>query len=108
MAAYLIALRSFSSEAIRDSVEAVLTGAANINPRFAPTPPELASLCRTREERVRRELERAKADATSIPEPITITPEEAGRRAEKAARASALIDSALGHMDVTPEPANGP
>ncbi len=100
MAAYMIALRNFSIEAVSEAVTSVLEGSAGLNARFAPTPPELATLCRGKEARLLRELERINRE---VPEPaqLALTPEDMARRQEKARRASAMIDAAVEHMDVT-------
>lgn len=104
MAAYMIALRDFSNEAVSEAITSVLTGEAGLNPKFAPTPPELALVCRAKEDRTLRELERARRAAEPVPEPITITQDEMRARAERAEKAKALFGSAVDHMDVTPRP----
>lgn len=87
IAGYVFALKLFSREALDAAIADVLRGAdPDIDPRFMPTPPQLARLARKHQHRLAEDLDKAKADhqrLVPLPEPV-ITDEERARRAAKA------------------------
>ena len=56
--AYICALSEFCLKAIESAVALILKGKTDFDPRFCPTPPQVAQLCRSIEDEWRVELER--------------------------------------------------
>lgn len=88
--AYLMALSDFGADAVTQAITAVIKGNTDLNPRFLPTPPELAQLCRGIEAR-KEGLSR-----TTFPPALPMVayqPAEAGyrRMAEKAREAAEML-----------------
>lgn len=89
LTAYLIALREFGLETIQTIIGDILAGRAGLDERWCPTPPQLARLCREREDRLRAELH--KACAIAAPEKPSPSPEVLQRYAERLEKLKADI-----------------
>lgn len=103
---YMTAIEVFEPIVLAEAVTAILQGRAlidgeRINPRFMPTPPQLALLCNAiRHERYKRTGPKI---AYTRPEPAAeLTPEEKQRRALKVQAASRLIGAVTNAADPFP------
>lgn len=98
MRAYLLALSGTPAVALRDAVKKILQGTAGLeNPKFVPTPPELAKVCRDCSASYSRELEHLRRVAeTSFSRPAFTeapSPETQRRIAVGFQKLSASIDT---------------
>ncbi len=95
--AYVYALEGVPLHILDEVVRDVLQGRiSELSPVFAPTPPQLARICRERTDllldlRSRRQSEARNEDCRALPEPV-MSPEVAGRIAAKADAFIAKID----------------
>lgn len=93
--AYVLALSGFSVEAISEATVSILKGTAGFDPRFAPTPPQLAQLCRGHEAARRAELENARRQTEPDTEPDEA---ERERMAVKLAALSKVLEKTVHEM----------
>jgi len=93
--AYLIALDGFPARAIEAAVRDVLQGRAEgVDPRFPPTPPQLARLCRAHRDRMADELGRRRGEfQRALPPPREDREPTPGERARVSAGLRDLADA---------------
>lgn len=98
MRAYLLALDGIPAVALRDAVTRILKGTAGLdNPKFVPTPPELAKLCRACSAQYSRQLERLGWFAAKARGEVAFTPSKETR--ERISQGFQKLSDALGPIE---------